>query len=153
MEAPQLQVWGADASLCNVNQAARLRRLLMILSLSTAQPGIRAGDLAEALKVSERTIFRDLAELQRLGFPVAFGNGYPSQQELFQRRVPRPVSQVVADLVDQQLEVARKKLPAAEADAILAVAAQFLPYEAAEAVSRAVAQGQRQLALRQAERP
>jgi predicted DNA-binding transcriptional regulator YafY len=148
-----LQAWGADASLCNVNQAARLRRLLMILSLSTAQPGIRAGDLAEALKVSERTIFRDLAELQRLGFPVAFGNGYPSQQELFQRRVPRPVSQVVADLVDQQLEVARKKLPAAEADAILAVAAQFLPYEAAEAVSRAVAQGQRQLALRQAERP
>jgi predicted DNA-binding transcriptional regulator YafY len=148
-----LQAQDADASLCNVNQAARLRRLLMILSLSTAQPGIRAGDLAEALKVSERTIFRDLAELQRLGFPVAFGNGYPSQQELFQRRVPRPVSQVVADLVDQQLEVARKKLPAAEADAILAVAAQFLPYEAAEAVSRAVAQGQRQLALRQAERP
>jgi predicted DNA-binding transcriptional regulator YafY len=153
MGARQLQAQDADASLCNVNQAARLRRLLMILSLSTAQPGIRAGDLAEALKVSARTIFRDLAELQRLGFPVAFGNGYPSQQELFQRRVPRPVSQVVADLVDQQLEVARKKLPAAEADAILAVAAQFLPYEAAEAVSRAVAQGQRQLTLRQAERP
>jgi predicted DNA-binding transcriptional regulator YafY len=152
MKAPQLQARDADASLCNVNQAARLRRLLMILSLSTARPGIRAGDLAAALKVSERTIFRDLAELQRLGFPGAFGNGYPSQQELFQRRVPRPVSQVVADLVDQQLEVARMKLPPADADAILAVAAQFLPYEAAEAVSRAVAQGQRQLALRQAGR-
>jgi predicted DNA-binding transcriptional regulator YafY len=130
---------------CNVNQAARLRRLLMILSLSTAQPGIRAADLAGALKVSERTIFRDLAELHRLGFPVAFGNGYPSQQELFQRRIPRPMSQVVADLVDQQLEVARKKLPPEAADAILAAAAQYLPYEAAEAVSRAVAEGRRKL--------
>jgi predicted DNA-binding transcriptional regulator YafY len=128
-----------------VNQAARLRRLLMILSLSTAQPGIRPAGLAESLKVSQRTIFRDLAELQRLGFPVAFGNGYPSQQELFQRRIPRPLAQVVADLVDQQLEVARKKLPEAEAEGILAKAAQYLPYEAAEAVSRAVAEGRKQL--------
>jgi predicted DNA-binding transcriptional regulator YafY len=130
---------------CYVNQAARLRRLLMILSLSTAQPGIRPAGLAESLKVSERTIFRDLAELQRLGFPVAFGNGYPSQQELFQRRIPRPLSQVVADLVDQQLEVARKKLPESEAEAILAGAAQYLPYETAEAVSRAVAESRKHL--------
>jgi len=117
----------------------------MILSLSTSQPGIRAADLARALKVSERTIFRDLAELQRLGFPVTFGGGYPSQQELFRRRQPRSLSQVVADLVDQQLDVARKKLPPDEAEAILAVAAQYLPSEAAEAVSRAVAQGRRQV--------
>lgn len=134
--------------MCNVNQAARLRRLLLILSLSTSQPGIRAADLAKALQVSERTIFRDLAELQRLGFPVSFGNGYPSQQELFQRRLPRPLSQVMADLVDQQLAVARKKLPPADADAILEAAARYLPNEAAEAVSRAVAEARRQLRRR-----
>jgi hypothetical protein len=52
---------------------------------------------------------------------------------------------VVADLVDQQLEVARKKLPEAEAEAILAKAAQYLPYEAAEAVSRAVAESRKRL--------
>jgi hypothetical protein len=52
---------------------------------------------------------------------------------------------VVADLVDQQLEVARKKLPEAEAEAILAKAAQYLPYEAAEAVSRAVAESRKHL--------
>ena len=51
--------------------------------MATARPGIRAVDLAETLKVSTRTVFRDLAELQRLGFPVTFGNGYPAQQELF----------------------------------------------------------------------
>ena len=40
--------------------------------MATARPGIRAVDLAETLKVSTRTVFRDLAELQRLGFPVTF---------------------------------------------------------------------------------
>src|SRR2546430_13250273 len=62
------------------NRAARLHRLLVILSMATARPGIRAVDLAATLKVSSRTVFRDLAELQRLGFPAAFGNGYPAQQ-------------------------------------------------------------------------
>src|SRR2546429_5237608 len=54
-------------SFSNVNRAARLHRLLVILSMATARPGIRAVDLAKTLKVSTRTVFRDLAELQRLG--------------------------------------------------------------------------------------
>jgi len=45
-----------------VNRAARLRRLLVILSVATARPGVRATDLAESLAVSTRTVFRDLAE-------------------------------------------------------------------------------------------
>jgi predicted DNA-binding transcriptional regulator YafY len=107
--------------------------------MSTARPGIRAEDLAETLKVSTRTVFRDLRELQRLGFPVAFGNGYPAQQELFRRRGRQVMSQIMADLVDQQLEVVRRKLPAAEADRVLREAVQYLPMEAAEAVTRALA--------------
>ena len=122
-----------------MNRAERLRRLLVILSVATARPGVRATDLADSLQVSTRTVFRDLAELQRLGFPVTFGNGYPAQQELFRRRRRQEMSQVMADLVDQQLEVVRRVLPAQDAERLLAKAAQYLPLEAAEAVSRALA--------------
>ncbi len=107
--------------------------------MATARPGIRADDLADTLKVSTRTVFRDLAELQRLGFPVSFGNGYPAQQELFRRRRKQEMSQVMADLVDQQLEVVRRKLPPEEAEQVVTKAIQYLPMEAAEAVTRALA--------------
>ncbi len=127
-----------------MNRAARLRRLLVILSVATAHPGARAQELADNLQVSTRTVFRDLAELQRLGFPVTFGNGYPAQQELFRRRKRQEMSQVMADLVDQQLEVVRRKLPAADAERLLHDAIQYLPLEAVEAVSRALAKAEAQ---------
>jgi len=77
--------------------------------MATARPGIRALDLAEVLKVSENgPSFRDLAELQRLGFPVTFGNGYPAQQEALQAAPAQEMAQILADLVDQQLEVVRR---------------------------------------------
>ena len=132
-----------------MNRAARLRRLLVILSTATVRPEVRAPELARALRVSTRTIFRDLAELNRLGYRASFGNGYHAQQDLFRRRVPQPISQVMADLVDQQLQVVRQKLPPGQVDAVLARAAQFLPMEAAEAVSRAIARSQRDLGAAQ----
>ena len=111
--------------------------------MATARPGIRAVDLATTLKVSSRTVFRDLAELQRLGFPVTFGNGYPAQQDLFRRRRRQEMSQILADLVDQQLEVVRRKLPPQEAEELVNRAIQYLPMEAAEAVTRAIAKAAR----------
>src|SRR5438046_1376893 len=85
----ELQTHQGSATVSNVNRAARLHRLLVILSMATARPGIRAVDLATTLKVSSRTVFRDLAELQRLGFPVTFGTGYPVQEGLCRRRRTR----------------------------------------------------------------
>jgi len=139
----ELQTHQGSATVSNVNRAARLHRLLVILSMATARPGIRAVDLATSLKVSSRTVFRDLAELQRLGFPVTFGNGYPAQQELFRRRRRQEMSQVLADLVEQQLEVVRRKLPADEAEQLVNEAIRYLPMEAAEAVTRALAKAAR----------
>jgi len=139
----ELQTHEGSATVSNVNRAARLHRLLVILSMATARPGIRAVDLAATLKVSSRTVFRDLAELQRLGFPVAFGNGYPAQQELFRGRRRQEMSQVLADLVEQQLEVVRRKLPADEAEQMVNEAIRYLPMEAAEAVTRALAKAAR----------
>jgi predicted DNA-binding transcriptional regulator YafY len=138
-----LQTHEGSATVSNVNQAARLHRLLVILSMATARPGVRAVDLAATLKVSSRTVFRDLAELQRLGFPVTFGNGYPAQQELFRRRRRQEMSQVLADLVEQQLEVVRRKLPGDEAEQLVNEAIRYLPMEAAEAVTRALAKAAR----------
>jgi len=138
-----LQTHEGSATVSNVNRAARLHRLLVILSMATASPGIRAVDLAATLKVSSRTVFRDLAELQRLGFPVTFGNGYPAQQELFRRRRRQEMSQVLGDLVEQQLEVVRRKLPADEAEQLVNEAIRYLPMEAAEAVTRALAKAVR----------
>ncbi len=138
-----MQTYQGSATVSNVNRAARLHRLLVILSMATARPGIRAVDLATTLKVSSRTVFRDLAELQRLGFPVTFGNGYPAQQELFRRRRRQEMSQVLADLVEQQLEVVRRKLPADEAEQLVNEAIRYLPMEAAEAVTRALAKAAR----------
>jgi predicted DNA-binding transcriptional regulator YafY len=139
----ELQTHMRGATVSNVNRAARLHRLLVILSMATARPGIRAADLAGTLGVSERTVFRDLAELQRLGFPVTFGNGYPAQQELFRRRRRQEMPQIMADLVEQQLEVVRRALPPEEADRVVAEAIQYLPMEAAEAVTRALAKAAR----------
>ena len=138
-----MQTHEGSATVSNVNRAARLHRLLVILSMATARPGIRAVDLAATLKVSSRTVFRDLAELQRLGFPIAFGNGYPAQQELFRGRRRQEMSQVLADLVEQQLEVVRRKLPADEAEQLVNEAIRYLPMEAAEAVTRALAKAAR----------
>jgi len=138
-----LQTREGSATVSNVNRAARLHRLLVILSMATARPGIRAVDLAATLKVSSRTVFRDLAELQRLGFPVTFGNGYPAQQELFRRRRRPEMSQVLGDLVEQQLEVVRRKLPPDEAEELVNEAIRYLPMEAAEAVTRALAKAAR----------
>src|SRR4029077_4137323 len=139
----ELHTHERSVTFSNVNKAARLHRLLVILSMATARPGIRAVDLAATLKVSPRTVFRDLAELQRLGFPVTFGNGYPAQQELFKRGRRREMAQILADLVDQQLEVVRRKLPPEEADRVVTEAIQSLPMEAAEAVTRALAKAAR----------
>src|SRR2546425_13272474 len=116
-----------------MNGESQSHRLLVILTVVTARPGIRAVDLAETLKVSTRTVFRDLAELQRLGFPVTFGNGYPAQQELFRGRRRQEMSQIMADLVDQQLGVVRRKLPPEEAERVVAGAGQDLPLAGAEA--------------------
>jgi hypothetical protein len=53
------------------------------------------------------------------------------------------MSQVLADLVEQQLEVVRRKLPPDEAEEVVNAAIRYLPMEAAEAVTRALAKASR----------
>ena len=53
----------------------------------------------------------------------------------------------MADLVDQQLDVVRRKLPPDEAERVVTEAIRYLPMEAAEAVTRALAKAARRYDL------
>jgi predicted DNA-binding transcriptional regulator YafY len=65
-----------------VNRAARLARLLRILSVVIAEPGLNPVELAERAGVSERTLRRDLVQLRGLGYEVAYTGGYEVQEKL-----------------------------------------------------------------------
>jgi len=121
-----------------VNRAGRLQRLLHICSLATAQPGIRVAEMARALRVSRRTVFRDLEELDRLGLRIAFDDGYRVQPQLFAATRPLAISQIVADLIDRELAIVRGKLRPAEHDRVLREVGRALPMEAARAIAAAV---------------
>ena len=45
-------------------------------------PGQRPANLAGRLGISERTLFRDLRELQRMGVGLNFSDGYQMQERL-----------------------------------------------------------------------
>lgn len=64
----------------------RVHRLLKIVTLIQARPGWTARRLAEECGVEERTIFRDLNELEGVGIPYYFDdatNGYRIRREFF----------------------------------------------------------------------
>ncbi len=121
-----------------MDRAGRLRRLLHICSLATAHPGIRVAEMARALGVSPRTVFRDLEELDRLGLRIDFDDGYRVQPQLFATTRPMAVSQIVADLIDRELAIVRSKLRPAEHERVLREVSRALPIEAARAIGTAV---------------
>lgn len=62
-----------------MTHATRVHRLLKIISLVRAHPGMTPARLSSECAVGERQIFRDLKELQAAGIPIAFDhsvNGY-----------------------------------------------------------------------------
>ena len=65
-----------------MRNARRFGRLLSILSEVIQHPGQRPANLATRLGVSERTLFRDLGELQRMGVGLNYSDGYQMQERL-----------------------------------------------------------------------
>ena len=51
-----------------MNRARRLARLLRILAVVIAEPGLNPLELSERAGVSERTLRRDLIQLRELGY-------------------------------------------------------------------------------------
>ena len=65
-----------------MTRAQRLARLLRVLAVIVAEPGLNPLELADRAGVSERTLRRDLAELRELGYEVTYTSGYEVQEKL-----------------------------------------------------------------------
>jgi DNA-binding IclR family transcriptional regulator len=124
-----------------LSRAHRLARLLTIVSQVINQPGQTPAELAAAVGVSERTLFRDLTVLHRLGFEVGYQDGYQLQESL--DLDGRGAGASLHRVYDRHLELLRAELPSrfahlveedVEARAPAALAALF-----AEAINRRLA--------------
>jgi predicted DNA-binding transcriptional regulator YafY len=92
-----------------VNRASRLARLLRILSVVIAEPGLNPLELAERAGVSERTLRRDLVQLRELGYEVAYTGGYEMQEKL--NLEGRAGHRSLGRVYEQHLDLLRKQLP------------------------------------------
>ena len=92
-----------------MNRALRLARMLRILAVVIAEPGLNPLELAERAGVSERTLRRDLTQLRDLGYEISYTGGYEVQEKLNLegRSAPRSLGRVY----EQQLELLRRQLP------------------------------------------
>ena len=92
-----------------MNRAGRLARLLRILSVVIAEPGLNPLELAERAGVSERTLRRDLVQLRGLGYEVAYTGGYEVQEKL--NLEGRAGHRSLGRVYEQHLDLLRKQLP------------------------------------------
>jgi predicted DNA-binding transcriptional regulator YafY len=92
-----------------LNRARRLARLLRILSVVIAEPGLGPLELAERAGVSDRTLRRDLIQLRELGYDVAYTDGYQVQMNLNLEGRSKPMS--LGRVYEQQVELLRTQLP------------------------------------------
>lgn len=65
------------------NKLSKWTRLLTLIHKIYAEPGKTAKELGEISNCSERTIFRDLEELQQAGFPLYNDKGYRFAADAF----------------------------------------------------------------------
>jgi predicted DNA-binding transcriptional regulator YafY len=103
-----------------VNRPARFGRLLNIISTVVMRPGLGPAELAQRVGISERTLFRDLARLRRMGLGISFSDGYQLQEtlELDGHTRSRPVTLPV--VYEQQLRLLRRHLSADLAEQVQA---------------------------------
>jgi predicted DNA-binding transcriptional regulator YafY len=91
-------------------RARRLARLLRILAAVIRDPGLRPAELATAAAISERTLYRDLARLRRLGYAIVHSRGYRLQESLWLSGGSGP--QGLASAYQEDLRLLRQEAPA-----------------------------------------
>ena len=92
-----------------MNRARRLARVLRILSVVIAEPGLNPLELAGRAGVSERTLRRDLVQLRDLGYEVAYTGGYEVQEKL--NLEGRTGHRSMGKVYEQHLELVGRQLP------------------------------------------
>src|SRR5690606_6756347 len=65
------------------DKPSKWTRLLTLIHRIYAQPGLTAKQLSEETGCHERTIFRDMKELEKAGFPLYNHNGYRFAADAF----------------------------------------------------------------------
>jgi predicted DNA-binding transcriptional regulator YafY len=99
-----------------VSRAHRFARLLTIVAQVINRPGQTPAQLAAAVGISERTLFRDLGALRRLGFEVGYQDGYQIQESLDLEG--RGVGASLHRVYDRHLELVRTELPSRLAEQV-----------------------------------
>jgi DNA-binding IclR family transcriptional regulator len=103
-----------------VRRARRFARLLTILSAVIREPGLKPRQLADRVGVSERTLFRDMTRLRRLGYGVTWDDGYQVQErfDLFREAAGEGAPLTLARVYEQQLRMLRAEVPALFAEQV-----------------------------------
>jgi biotin operon repressor len=103
-----------------VSSARRLARLLSIVSTVVQDPGESPRELAASAGISERTLYRDLNELRRLGFEVTYSDGYQLQERLALESGGGPSLGPLPAVYEQQRRLLRSQIPARLAELVQA---------------------------------
>ncbi|MBO0705768.1 MAG: HTH domain-containing protein [Candidatus Dormibacteraeota bacterium] len=92
-------------------RARRLARLLRILAAVIREPGVRPDELARLIGASQRTVFRDLTRLRRLGYAVVFSDGYRLQESLSLEGGDAGGPRRLADAYAEEIRLVRAEAP------------------------------------------
>lgn len=117
-------------------RARRLARHLRILAAVISEPGLRPRTLASLAGCSERTLFRDLTNLRRLGYTILFSDGYRVQESL--SLYDGSPARGLATVYEEQVRLLREEAPALAALIEAEVAAEA-PAALANLFARAIA--------------
>lgn len=120
--------------------------MLTILSEVVRHPGQVPAELAGNCGVSERTLRRDLHELRRLGFDLAYDEGYQLQGRLNLEGGVTLRTLALPLVWEQQLRLLRESFPSAVADAVQAKVEAGAPAALAQLFARALAEQGKEVA-------
>jgi proteasome accessory factor B len=117
----------------------RIHRLFRLITQIQGSPNLNARRLAELCDMTERTIYRDLEQLEGAGVPISFdpdSGGYAIRRDFFLRPVDLTLEEAMAVLILAERVGAQEQIPhvaeaAKAAEKLLAV----LPRQIAEMIN------------------
>jgi predicted DNA-binding transcriptional regulator YafY len=122
-----------------MRRVQRFGRLLSILSEVIQHPGQRPAQLATRLGISERTLFRDLGELQKMGVGLNYSDGYQMQERLNLEGIRVTGEGASLPVVyEQQLRLLRSEFPADVAREVQAEVERAAPLALAQLFQQAL---------------
>ena len=111
---------------------------MRILAAVIREPGIRPEELARLIGASQRTVFRDLTRLRRLGYAVVFSDGYRLQESLSLEGGEVGGPRRLADAYAEEIRLVRAEAPEELASRVETEVDALAPAALAELFAEAV---------------